>query len=496
MNTKLVCCFVGGLDENETSRYCDELFMLQRIKKLAGKGENRVVGGGRWFRMLVIIIVIVSLVGGVGYYVKKDSSLESGELVRENEILLVKVKSLAELTQGVVIEKLATIEPAVGAPLIARVGGRVTDINLNLGKTVSAGQIVISVDSGVEANPAGAQLTAVKASLVVLDDIEREAIKIADNAVEIAQLSVDMAGTGRVLTTAQVKKSKEQASLAVRQAELSYEDAIESEQRVDQVVRAADIGLQTARLAQEQARIAEELAGQRTSNALKQAKQGLESAKQAKNKVRVDIQSQRVSLKGQMFAAAEQVKMSQVISPISGQITRLAVKRGDFVRPGQEVGEIIAFEGAQIKLDVTTGVRERLSIGKEVNIVARGQEFKGEIVRLADGPRSDMALWQVDIFIDGTPEVVHPGDLVRVELPVGVVEENGLFIPLDVVVVRQDGIVLMTVDENGLVSEHVIEPISYSGDYIEAFVDVAADAMVVTSGNRTLRAGDVVRFES
>ena len=466
-----------------------------KFKNIVVVEKKRPLESSKWLRVLVIIVVI-SAVSGVGYYSKNKKSLESGEKLIEEEILLVKVKSLSELVKGVTVKKISTIEPAIGAPLMARMGGRVTGVNFNLGETVSAGQIIVSVDGGVEANPARAQLAGLRSSLILLDDIEREALRTASNAVKTAQLSVGTAQAGRSLSVDQVRKGEEQASLLVRQAELAFEDAVESESRIDQVVRAADIGLQAARIAQEQAEIAGALVSQQTGDGLKQATQGLFSAEQVRDRVSVEIQSQRVSLQGQVSAAAEQVRLAQIISPVSGQVTRLTIKKGDFIRPGQEVGEIIAFEGAQIKIDVTTGVRGKLSMGQEVRITARGQEFMGEIVRLADGPRSDIALWQVDIFIDETPEIIHPGDLVIVELPVGVVKEGGLFIPLDVVAVRQDGIMLMTVDEGGIVSEHLVEPMAYSGDYIEALVDLPDNTMVVVNGSRTLRTGDMVQIES
>jgi len=449
----------------------------------------------RWYKWILVLVVIVALVSG-GIYFWSANNKEVDEVGSgEEELPEVLVESFANLVDQIKLERIATIKPATGAPLVARAGGRVSAIDSVLGEEVIAGQVVVSIDSGVEANPARAQLAAVQSSLVVIDDIEREALRAAENAVQTAKLAVDAARAGRSLTASQVAKSEETADLSVRQAELSYEDAIESEERMDQVVRAADIGLQAAKLAQDQAQIAKSIANRRASDGLKQAEQGLRSARDAKGKIKVDIQSQRVSLQGQLATATEQIRLAQVISPVKGQITRLTVKQGDYIRPGQEVGEVIAFEGAQIQLDVATGVRERLRIGDSLDIKSQGQVFKGEVVRLADGPRTDMALWQVDIFVAGTPKVVHPGDLVVVELPVGRAGEDSSFLPLDAVVVRQDGIVLMTVEE-GKVREHVVRPISYSGDYIEAKVDVWDSAAVIVEGNRTLRAGDLVQVKS
>ncbi|HBE90566.1 MAG TPA: hypothetical protein DDW41_05135 [Candidatus Andersenbacteria bacterium] len=476
--------------------YDGRLFMINQNQRYNDVFEEKRRFFSRYKRMFLGLLGVIVLIGLGSYlYWSEKSSDVTGD-VTEEEATEVMTKTFGELVRDIKIEKIAAIEPVAGAPLVARTGGRVSSIEVNLGEELTAGRVVVSIDTGVEASPGRAQLAAIQASLGQINGIEAEAVRAGENGVKMAQLAAEAAKAGRSLTTLQLAKSQEQADLAVRQAELAYNDAAEAEQRVDQVVRAADIGLKAAKLAQEQAAIAQKVAARQTSDGLKQAEQGVAAAKQTIDKIHVDIQAQRVSLQRQVAVAAEQVKLAQVISPVDGQVTRLAVRKGDFVRPGQEVGEVIAFEGAQISLNVATGVRESLAVNDQVEISARGQEFSGVIARLADAPRTDMALWQVDIFVSGTPEVVHPGDLVVVKLPVTVGESDNHFIPLDAVVVRQGGIVLMTVNEQGVVEERIVTPISYTDNYMEAKLEIDDNTVVIIQGQRILRAGDVVKLGS
>ena len=52
--------------------------------------------------------------------------------------------------------------------------------------------------------------------------------------------------------------------------------------------------------------------------------------------------------------------------------------------------------------------------------------------------------------------------------------------------------VLFTVNEQGIVEEHVIEVLGFASDFVEGKIDLLDEAMVVVSGNRTLRAGEQV----
>lgn len=444
-----------------------------------------------------LIIISLIIAATTFYFLSLNQTNNDNEENQPDDVDVkeVTVQPLGDLVKDITIDKTAIIKPATSASLIARTGGRVTKINRNLGETVFAGQKVAGIDTGVVANPTQAQLVTARQTMQIFDDIKQEALEANDNAIETAKISLEAAQDGKRLSKIQAEERVEQAELSLRQAELSYQDATEAEERKDQVVRAADIGLKAAKIALNQAKIGEDIANQQAGDAFAKAKQGLETARQSKEKTKVELSKQRISLAGQVSVLSEQLKLSQVIAPVSGQLTGLDINEGDFTRAGQKIGEIISFNGARININVNTGTHNKLSIGQEVTIKSRDQEFTGKITYLADGPSSNVALWQVNIKVDSTPQVIHPGELVTVQLPVGASGQDTVFIPLDVITTREKGNVIMTINEGGQVEEHSIKTISYSGDFVEADVDLTADTKIITSSNKTLRAGDAVQVK-
>ncbi len=450
------------------------------------------VGGRKLWIIIVFAVIILGAAGGVYFYINRERPEEQ----KQEVLTKVSVQSLNELAQEGEIVELGTIEPLKSAPLVARAGGRVTEIKADLGETVRVGEVVAEIDGRGVASVARAQVTSAQAALVAFDGIKEEALESADLAVEMAKINMDAAEQGRNLFLSQANKSREQADLAVRQAELNFEDQIESEDRRDELVRAADLALKSAELVQDQATIARQLASQQTEDALCQAETGLKTARQAKERTRAELESQRVGLLSQLNLAIEQVELQQVRSTVAGQIGKLDVKTGDFVVPGQVVGEVTAFEGARVTISVSEGVRLKLSSGQELEMKVGNETVYGRISGLADASSTDVPLWQVNIVITETDEPIHPGQLASVRLPVGPTASDKLFIPLDVITVRQEGAVLFTVNSEGVVEEKVVEVKGFAGDFVEGQVDLDKEALVVVDGNRTLRAGQRVEISS
>lgn len=465
----------------------------------------------RW-QWVVVVALVVALVGGGAFFLwrrdRGSAETMEGMVAGETDEALpeVGVESVTDLQQSGRIEKLATVEPLQHAPLVARVGGRVTSVVVSLGDTVRAGQLLVAVDTGDVANPLAVQEQAARSSLAAFDSVERGALASADSAVRTAELALEAAETGKGLAADTVAKQREQADTAVLSAQFALEDARETGD--DVLVRTADLALKAARIAQDQATLARQGTAQQSSDALKQAQQAVLSAQVARSKLGADLASQRIAFENQISAAREQLALAQIVSPLSGQVTRLDVQEGDFVRPGQDLGEVNAFGGALVRLDTTTGVRRNLFVGDTLPIQSSVGELTGTVLALADAPNQE-TLWQVDIGITQTPGVIHPGEQVRVQLPIGPQRVAGAmtsgddseatsyqrFLPLDAVVVRQDGSFVFTVDAEGIVHEHRVTVRGFVDDFVDGEVALPADAQIITSGNRMLRDGDTVSVQ-
>lgn len=441
---------------------------------------------------LVALVLIIVLLVSVS--LSKRGS-EEGVKEKENQAgKTVTVQSFSELSQQSTIDQPAIIKAASSAPLIARTGGRVTAVSANLGDKVSAGATIASIDGGIEANPTRTQVAGLSRSLVVFNDIEKAAIQAADTAIQIAEINRQATDKSKPLNTEAANVARRIADNSFRQAELTRNDAKETGN--DTLIRSAEIAYNAASFAQDQATVSRQLVTQQGASSLKLAEQSEVNARQAKERVIAEMSSQRSQLTTQLGVAREQVRMQQVTAPLSGTIVRLSVKPGDYVTPGQQVGEVNALAGAKITLDVSEGVRNALEVGRVIDIVADKQTFTGEVTNLATAPNSATSLWQVEVYVASTPLVVHPNQTVVVKLPIGLSSSDTHFVPLDAVTVRQNGIVMFTVNADNTVQENVLEVVGYDSNYVEARVAIPSDARVVVKGNRDLRQGDAVTIKT
>lgn len=397
--------------------------------------------------------------------------------------------TLAELTKTSEISLAGTLVPATAAPLVARTGGRITALNFTLGSHINAGATIASVDTGVVANPTNAQISGLSRSLDIIAELSATAKDAADLAVNQAQINLDAVAKVKPLTLEQAQVARRQADLQVKNTYLALNDARETPH--DNIIRTADIANQAAQLAQDQTTVGLQLAQKQTQLNIDQATSALNAAILSRDRVISEIGLQATQLQTQIGVAKQQFLLQQISSPITGEITHLSIRPGSYVNPGQVVGEVNAQAGARITLNVSTGIRNQLTIGQAVPLTANGQSFNGNISQLANAPYSNSSLWQIDIIVTTVPSTIHPGSTVTVLLPAGRVSPDNFYVPLDALVVRQSGVYIFTIQSNKA-TQHLITVVGYDASYAEIQTDLDSSAQVITKGNRTLRDGEEI----
>lgn len=436
-----------------------------------------------WTLLVLIALIILFIVLTIA-----SERKETSKVVEQQKALPeVSVATINEISKQATIDTTTTFELTNAAPLIARVGGRVTSLRAPLGSSVRAGQVVLGIDGGVEANPAEVQTTNASIALGLFTDIEKQTRASLDNAVAIAKISFDAARTGKTINAQVQKKAKDLAETSVDAAEVNRDKSLDVGD--DFLIRSANIAVSASKLAQDQAQLAEKLSLNQNASTVRISQQNVAGAQIARTQTLATLASQKAGLEAQLRSASEQVKLMQVIAPISGQISRLTVAVGDFVRPGDQVGEIASSGKAKASIFVPKAVRDGLVVGQQITLTMNGQQTKGSIQAIAASSSSLSSLWQVDIV---TNEVVAPNGSVTVSLPIVPSTSGTVFIPLDAVNVREGGTVVFTLDADNVVREHSFVPVHYYGQVIEGTTSLPQDAAIVVSGNRTLRDGDMV----
>lgn len=433
---------------------------------------------------LVILIIIVVVLG-----LSKDEDMqpEVGE-----QLPTVETKSLSDIQKEVSVTQPATLKAENRAQLIARTGGRVTAVKAPLGSEVKAGQVVVEIDGGTVANPTRAQVEGASRSLAAFNAIERETLTSSDLAVSIAQQNLDAAGAGRSITGELQTLSVNSARVAVDQAQASYNRTALTPDQNELLVDAAELGVDAAKLARDQAALSAQLTRRQTNDALQTARLGFEQAQTGKQQTQAQLSSQRIQLETQLRVAQETLRLAQGSSPITGQVVSLTATIGQYVQPGQVIGEVINPTAGTVTINVTSGVRNALSIGQDITLTANGQTMTGTIARAANVASSNTSLWQIDINIANVPQSIGYNTPVVANLPALTTQAGNTFLPLDALNVRQQGIIVLALTDEGTVKEYPVSVLSYHDNYVETDIKLPPSTEIVISGNRTLRDGDSV----
>lgn len=437
-----------------------------------------------WTLLVLIALIILFVV----LTITSRGSGTDGARDKEKVLPEVRVETIDEIARKATIDTTTNFELVNAAPLISRLGGRVTSINASLGSSVRLGQIVVGIDGAGEANPARVQVTNASISLGLFGAIESQTRASLDNAVAIAKSSFDSARAGKALNAEIQRKNKDMAENSVDIARANQEKSVTADD--DILIRTANLAVNAAKLAQDQAQLAERVSLNQNADAVTMAQKNLAGAQIARNQTLANLASQKAGLEAQMRSAAEQVKLMQIIAPLSGEVSRLTVKVGDFVRPGDQIGEVAATGNARGTIFVPRAVRDGLRVGQVITLTIDGQETDGVVHAIAASPSATSSLWQIDIT---TSKSVHPNSTVIVSLPIVSATAGATFIPLDALNVREGSVVVFTLDENDIVHEHEFVPIHYYNQLVEGKTDLPITSRIVVSGNRTLRDGDHVK---
>ncbi|MBW1803006.1 MAG: efflux RND transporter periplasmic adaptor subunit, partial [Deltaproteobacteria bacterium] len=185
---------------------------------------------------------------------------------------------------------------------------------------------------------------------------------------------------------------------------------------------------------------------------------------------------------------------ARITAPISGRLNEIKAKKGDFLRIGQEVLQILQFG----KVKVTVGVPESDVTAvfdlKKANVVIdalNNRRVTGKKLFLSRQPRTMARLYNLELVVPNPDGHILPGMFAKVEL-VKSVFDQALSIPLYAVITRGDERFIY-VENNGHAKKRRVELGILTGWEVQITSGLRPHDRVIVVGHRFLDDGQAIK---
>ena len=396
-------------------------------------------------------------------------------------MLVITSQGMAQRPQVVVVSQVQELEFAgsqnsvgiINASKTARVGaavdGRVSELLVEEGDTVTAGQPLVNLQTAI----LQFQLQGAKAELSLrqaeLDELETGTTK---EELDASMANLKAAEAARKFSDWNFTRVEKLFQGGQVVSETEFQQAQANQKRDEQLYQAA---LSTHQLNVRGPR--KELIAQATAR----------------------LNSQLAVIK----SLEEQLKRHTIVSPFNGFVTIKHSEQGQWVTRGEVVVQIIKLDEVDIVVNVTAEHVSKLGLGDQVRIDVpnvRDELVFGEVFAIVPEADSQSRTFPVKIRVKNdigkSGPLLKAGMLARVELPVGQAKKM-LMAPKDAVVLNANKRTVFVVDpDSKVVSEVAVELGVSNGDLIEVSGALKAGQQVVIRGNERLRSGQSVSIAS
>jgi len=346
--------------------------------------------------------------------------------------------------------------------------GTVKEINVKIGDSVKAGDVLFTVDT----ESLEITLKQLQASLQAAEAGVAQA-QAAYNMVDGAAYQMNVESLKGNVETA--KKNFENMEKNYENGKILYENGIIAKTEFNNI----ELGYIQAKSAYETAAKSLELTtGQMLSENKAQASAGLAAATASRDGLQAQIESVEKSLRD-----------ATVTAPIDGKVTALNVTKGEMLSTAQIPAAVTDASKLKIKVSVSQRIINSIEAGDLVSIKAEalGDDIKGKVSTA--NPAANMSgTYDIEIVIDNKDDKLKSGMFAEVTFTN---EKSSEEIVVDRnVVITKNGETYVFVEENGMAVKKNVETGIDDGESIQILSGVEEGEMIVTKGQSYLSEGD------
>lgn len=370
----------------------------------------------------------------------------------------VKVTTATKSSISINVEYAGKVKPLEEITIASKLPGKVELVKAAVGSEVQKGDLLFKLDT----KAVNAQLNQSKAAV---DNAQANLARVQDSSLDQQIIQLEA---------------------AVKQAQIQYDDAKRSYDKIQQLYGADAASKQQLDDAE---------------SYLKNAEVQLNSAQDNLKVLREKAAPQTTAIAATQLeqaqaayeAASIQVSDSTVTAPISGVISMRNVDEGEFVGSGTPAFTVINSKTLIIEISVPDTVVAKLHTGQQVpmKITATPQgDFTGTIDAISPAADPATQAYTVKLRLENPDNAIKPGMLAKVILPMES-KADVITVPNEAIFV-EDGIQYVFLAEAGKVKKTTVS-IGLSNDKVtEVTGGLSEGASIITEGQSFLNDGENV----
>jgi membrane fusion protein, multidrug efflux system len=190
----------------------------------------------------------------------------------------------------------------------------------------------------------------------------------------------------------------------------------------------------------------------------------------------------------ELGVAERALRDANVRAPFSGWIARRDVSRGEYVRTGQPLFELVALDPIEVEFAVAERDSARVAVGQTVQVRVApfpDETFQGEVTVIAPTLDSRTRTLRVKAQVANADGRLRPGLFARADLGIAK-REGALLVPEEAVLQRADGEVVFVVTPQDTARRVVVKTGLQREGQVEIVEGVAAQDHVVVRGHAVL----------
>ncbi len=201
------------------------------------------------------------------------------------------------------------------------------------------------------------------------------------------------------------------------------------------------------------------------------------------------------SLENKMGSLQEQIRMSKIISPISGTVDGVNIKVGQSVMPGLNSITVINFSNLKVKADVAESYANRVKTGNEVQVLFPDTKdsINSKVSYASRAISSLSRTFNVEVNLDNTKEY-HPNMVAKLRINDFQSTSPEIVVPVKYIQRgTTDNYVLIAQD--GKAIKKIIKTNREYNGLIEVVDGLNAGDMLITAGYDVLNDGDFITLK-